>query len=365
MSYHTCTYSLVTAGGYMLSDKQIKALKPLGKDQLLSDGGGLYVRMSKHGTRTFIYRSREGGTARYLTLGEYPHMTLAEARGKVSELQGKRLTGVTVSDAIGAFLVALEREYEHPEQVKRRLETDIIPHLGDKRLVSVTTADVSEVLQKICDRGSPVSANRTLADIKHVFQYAYGKGWVSSDPTIRITRKVVGGREKSREVVLSDDQLKDLIQVMRTDRFEVRTRVAVLVILLTGCRASEVLGIQKEEVEGRWWTIPKERTKNKKPHKVYLTYPARILLRGVEYVLGGDHRTLSKALRRYSGEFTPHDLRRTFSTKLNENGTPPHVVEKCLNHQFTGVMSVYNRAEYLPERREAWTKWARILLALR
>lgn len=338
----------------MLSDKQVKALKATGKDVMRADGGGLYVRVSVHGTKTFVYRKRENGVARYLTLGEYPHIGLAEARTKVSLLQGKAIGIVTVQEAVDAYLGHIEGEYEHPEQVRRRLESDIVPVLGNRRLDSVTTKDLSDALQMIVDRGSPVAANRTLADVKHVFNFAYEKGWVRENPTNRITRKVVGGKEKTRDIVLTDDEIRLLLKELKSDRWEKKTRAGLALCLLTGQRASECLGM-KGEVRGAWWTIPKSRTKSKlSDHKIYLVPLARYVGRHVEQC---DHRTLSRALNRAKMRYTPHDLRRTMATKLSDLGVAPHVIEKMLHHQMEGVMAIYNRAEYLPEKKEAWQLW--------
>lgn len=340
----------------MLSDRKISSLKTLNK--MISDGGGLYLRVSHHGTKSFVYRQKQNGKTSYVTIGLYPSVTLQDARRRVSELQG-RVTDFTVKYAVSEYFKALD--YLRPEQVKERLDRDVVPVLGDKRLSVVTQADITGCLQKIVDRGSPVQANRTLADIKHVFRFAYEKGWISSDPSERIVRRVVGGREKSKTIVLSDDQIQCLVQEMHKERFERRTRIAFGVLLLTGQRASEVLGIQPSEIQGHWWTIPAERTKSKRPQKVYLTYLVRKMLQAIQHQLGGDHRTLSRALLRMGVGYTPHDLRRTFASRCP---APPHVIEKCLNHQMEGVMSVYNHAEYLPERRKAWLAWSRYVLRL-
>ena len=78
-----------------------------------------------------------------------------------------------------------------------------------------------------------------------------------------------------------------------------------------------------------------------------------------------DHRVLSHALRRLEQQFTPHDLRRTFASRLSDLGVMPHVIEKMLNHKMEGVMAVYNRAEYWSERVEAQKVWDRKLRELR
>jgi integrase len=334
----------------MLSDRTIKAIKKT--NVLMSDGGGLYLRVSQYGTKTFLYRKKTNGKTSYQTLGEYPILPLAEARKKVSELQGHAVGHFTVSYAIEQYLKSLD--YLHPDQVKQRLEKDIVPEIGKLRLTAVTSADISGALEKIVARGSPVSANRTLADVRHVFNFAYEKGWISKDPSLRITRKVVGGREKTRSTVLGDPDLSSLIKVLRTARFEPKTRVGLALCLLTGQRASEVLGITQGEIHGSWWTVPKERTKSKREHKVFLVPLARRLSRHAD---NSDHRTLSRALKRMEVRYTPHDLRRTMATKLSDLGVAPHVIEKMLNHQMEGVMATYNRAEYLPEREAAWRLW--------
>jgi len=103
----------------MLSDRQVKALRPLGKDKMLSDGGGLYIRVSPTGAKTFIYRTREGGKARYATVGTYPELSLADARTKAAEIQGKTIGIVTLQYAVDEYLAHID--FEHPEQVLQRL----------------------------------------------------------------------------------------------------------------------------------------------------------------------------------------------------------------------------------------------------
>lgn len=340
----------------MLSDRAIKSLKPIGRDKLLSDGNGLYLRLSRHGTKSFLYRSREGGTARYLTLGTYPHLTLSEARKKALEHQGRAVGIITVGYAVERYLAHLP--YLRPEQVKRRFAQDILPKLGKDRLAAVTAQDLTDTLQPILDRGSLVAANRTLADLKHLFAFAHERGWVRENVAQRITRKVIGGKEKSREIVLTDDELKDLISELRSDRWETKTRAGLALCLLTGQRASEVLSLK---ASGPWWTIPKEITKSKREHKVYLVPLARHLSQFIEPC---DHRTLSRALNRAKKRYTPHDLRRTMATKLSDLGVMPHVIEKMLNHQMIGVMAIYNRAEFLEERKAAWKLWRNYLKSL-
>ena len=127
-------------------------------------------------------------------------------------------------------------------------------------------------------------------------------------------------------------------------------------LLLTGVRISEAQQASPEAAQNGIWDIPGSLTKNGKPHRVYLTESAQ-----AELPLPSCTPTNVQAwLKRWSikqgieDRFTPHDLRRTFATWLNESGTEPYVVEKCLAHAMAGVMAVYNRAEYWEQRQEAY-----------
>lgn len=134
------------------------------------------------------------------------------------------------------------------------------------------------------------------------------------------------------------------------------------------------------EIDGVWWTIPAARMKGRashaQDHKVYLCPRVRALVRmairinGAEKPFGGSRTlandTIERAVRDTGIDHcTVHDLRRTVSTHLSELGVEPHIVEKILAHKMPGVMAIYNRAQYLPERRAAYQLWARHLRALR
>jgi len=95
----------------MLSDNRSKPLKPPAR-MSSSPMGGLYLRVSVHGTKTFIFRKKTNGITRYATLGEYPHLTLSDARTRASELQGKTISILTLEYAVSEYLKHLD--FEHP-----------------------------------------------------------------------------------------------------------------------------------------------------------------------------------------------------------------------------------------------------------
>jgi integrase len=141
--------------------------------------------------------------------------------------------------------------------------------------------------------------------------------------------------------------------------------MVLALMILTGQRVTEVINLDKAEIDGVWWTIPAERIgKSDSAQKVYLSPQARAILKFWQ-PCSFDHRTIARAVKRMNMNFTPHDLRRTMATRLSDLGVMPHVIEKMLNHQMEGVMAVYNRAEYLNERKEAWRVWGLKISTLR
>lgn len=353
-----------------LTDREVRALHGTDKDQFIADGGGLYLRVSKAGTKTWLVRSQAGG-ARWHTIGRYPDISLAAARAKLGAVSVSA-GAPTVREAFDEFERQVLRTYQRPEAVRARFDLDVFPTLADRRVDTITQAQLSAVLAKVVERGSPVAANRLLHDLKHLFDYSMSRGWITSDPAAGIKRKAVGGREKSRDRVLDDAELQRLVGILMTNRFALSTRLSMALVLLTGQRASEVLGVSRGELKGRLWIIPAERTKPKREQLVYLAPATMALLRLSFKWLGdkpfvSDHRVLDRAAKRMAFEphWTPHDLRRTMASRLADLGAMPHVVEKMLNHQMEGVMAVYNRAHYHPERRAAWRLWASHLRGLR
>lgn len=341
----------------MLTDRQIRAAKGAAKDQFISDGDGLYLRVQKTGTKTFLYRSK----GKWLRLGTYPEISLLEARTEVNRLRGLTDVSLTVADVFKLYKEAVLRDFKRPEYVVGRFELDVIPLVGTQRIDSINKRDISRIIERILKRGSPIAANRTLADLKKLFKFAEERGYIEVNPILNVTRLSAGGREKPREVALTFAQIETYLAIDR-GRMNLTTAAALYICLLTGLRAGEVLYILKTHAT----RIPADITKSGREHKVHLSRPVRAVLRIAHGLpLPGDTRVLAHALRRLSVPFTPHDLRRTMATRLSDMNVMPHVIEKMLDHKMEGVMGVYNRAEYWPEQVAAWELWGRKIGELR
>lgn len=345
----------------MLAERTIKAAKPTGKDQFLADGNGLYVRIAKSGTKTFVYKDQRGGKTRWVTLGRYPDLTLLEARQKAIEIKsgGTTVNTTTVRQLCDAYYTYTEKHYKRPIQVVHKLEPNIALPLGSKRLNQVTRAMLTGRFKIIAER-APVMANRVMEETKKMFFFAREKGWVKENPLADVTRRVAGGREKSRDVTLSFTEIEDFIALLgRRSGMDKGTAWALYFTLVTGCRIVEsVWCLRHKSLE-----LPAEVCKYR-THKVPATPHIRAILKLAppppKWPI-----TLSAALRRNGCHYTPHDLRRTYASRLADLGVMPHVIEKLLNHQMEGVMAVYNRAEFWPERIAAQKLWDKTLRELR
>jgi integrase len=263
-------------------------------------------------------------------------------------------------------------------------------------VASITKPDIHHVLDAIMDRGSSVIANRTLAHLKTMFNWAKSRGIITQSPADNIEKP---GEETARERAPDDSELAEIWQAAA--KLEWPFEPAVKLLMLTGQRREEVGQMRWTELklsEGVW-TLPATRTKNGQPHDIHLSPLAIKIIRTVKFIEDCDlvfttngETTISgwsKAKRRLDEEIAAarraqarargedadkvrpmsdwriHDLRRSVATGLSNLGVAPIVADRILNHvpkKHKGqVMFVYNRAEYTKERREALELWARHL----
>lgn len=353
----------------MLTDAAIKRLRASDKDRVVSDANGLYVKVYTSGAKKFMVRRMVAGKTSWTTLGSYPEMSLAEARAKAL---APSPNSITVGAAAAEWLFHVGKTYRSSEQVVWRMNKHVLPHFSATRLRLLTRAEIASHLLTLSERNGPVIANRCLGDIKQFMLYCVQRGWLDDSPAALLSKKVVGGKEKSRDRVLTDDEIAHLLHLL-TDpgRLQPKTRLALALLLATGQRSAEVRGLHKDEIAQSEWTIPPHRTKNGIASRVSLTLPVQLLCRKAlsvespEPFSGMDGQTLARVPARLKLGWTPHDLRRTMATHMAEMGVMPHIVEKCLNHKMAGVMAIYNRAEYATEKKAAWRLWQRKLLRLR
>jgi len=335
-----------------LTETAIKRMANPAKDTLIGDERGLYLRMYPSGKRTWLFRTRVGGSWKTRNLGEWPSMSLAEARIRASALSGKHLAeSVSFGDLLDEwYRVRIEPRY----RVTANIETYVDRGkrwAGNEKVAHLTTSRLAGLLSEYAE-ASPVAANRCLSNWKLALDFAVQRGYIERNPLERTTSLVVGGEEKTRDRVLSDDEINVLWASEHPHAALLRF------LLLTGLRISEGRSARHERIEGDRLLIPEN--KSARPHWVYLSDLARKQITSVKGVLFNvpSPTSIQSRLKRQNTGWTPHDLRRTFATRLAGLGAAPHVVEKCLNHSLQGVMAIYNRHDYAEERIAATEAWS-------
>ena len=387
-----------------LKDTKLRAIKATDRDYYLSDGDGLAARVLKtSGIIHWMFRYRFHGSPRLLRLGTYPEMSLARARIAAAEqrellsrgedpirlkkeVSARERTASTVDQLIEDYYARQIRpSYKRPDQALWLLQHYIGDTIGKLRIKDVSRADVSCVLNQLIDKGTRVTANRVLNATKKLFGYAEEQGHITENPAEKITRRSVGGQESSKDRALTLDEVRAVLIGLDSPLMfsSWQAKCVLKMIVYTLQRPGEIAGLQWSELNGNVWRIPRSRTKNDKTQIVHLNLPAVRLLNEIREInLPGDLvfptgtgeksitvRAISETVIRHLKrgvfrigddaieKFTPHDLRRTVATRLADLGVAPYVIEKILNHAMEGVLAVYNKAEYLEERRAALEMW--------
>jgi integrase len=360
------------------------------------DVPGFGLRIRNGGKRTWIYRYRIGKQQRSITLGNIKSVPLAVARANAGQLEAKvRLGGDpaldkqtirseaenTVGALIDQYIDARQADWRpnSQRQVRRHLLNYARP-LHRLPVTAVTQRDIASLLNDVANASGAVSSNRLRASL------ATFLGWVIRQgirlPDGNVASYTQPRKETSRERVLSNAEIKAIWHACRDDDHG----TIIKLLLLTGQRAAEIGELHWDEINSDQILLPSGRTKNKRPHAIPLSAPAKAILNkpriiGRAFVFGRDDtrgfqgwgvskKRLDQRITKADApliHWTVHDLRRTCATGMIELGVQPHIVEAVLNHvsgHRAGVAGIYNRATYDNEKREALERWAQHVLEI-
>lgn len=342
----------------------------LNKERYFRDGNNLYFRVQSSGSAAWVVRKRYGRRLQLTTLGRWNKgkgMTLAEAREKAQNQDSKAAGhGMTLGVFLREYYTGrLRTGYKRPDVLKGyfdRAEKDE-PALWNTKLRDIEHYAVFQALKRYADDRGKVGAARFTSILKTALDHAVNVGLLSASPIVSLKVRVVSGTQKPRERILTDAEIRAVWHMDGPHTPLLRF------LLLTGQRIGETQLTVWPDVAGDVWTIPAEHAKNGKAHWVPLPPAALDIINAQDRerrkIFGHTTNTATQAwLHWWCGKnniepnFTPHDLRRTYVTRLNELGIAPHIVEKNVNHTLPGIMGVYNKAQYADERREAAARWA-------
>lgn len=382
-----------------LTDVKIRQTKPLDKPFKLSDSGGLYLFVSPSGSRLWRYKFRIAGKENVFAIGEYPALSLQDARRARDEARELVKQGINPTHqrqaAVAANLdeggntfravadewLAKKKDrwtaYYH-KQVTSCLEQNCYPKIGRLPIRSVTAHHVLDIMTTMEDRGATTYALQLRQWLSAIFRYAVVTLRAESDPAAPVKGAVTRG-EISHAKPMDSETIGDLKARLDDYGGNRTTVIAIRLMLYLFVRTSELRNAEWVEfdlLKGEW-LIPKERMKRRRELWVPLPRQAIELIKELasitsagRYLFPNNRRpdqsmsatTINRALEHMgyaSGQWTGHDFRATASTRLNEKGYRHDAIERQLAHvDGNATRRVYNHAEYADERRGMMQDWA-------
>lgn len=316
----------------------------------------------------------------------------AEAEAEILRLNQR----MTVRELFEEWIrLEVSRRKDGGAEVRRMFEKDVLPLLGERVVEDIRKGDVMQVVDALAERGVKRMSKLIFSMIRQMFNFAVERDYIEANPTAAINKSKVFGADNQRDRILSADEINMLAQRLPQANLLHTTQAALWIALGTCCRIGEILGAEWKEIDlhKREWTIPAEKSKNAKPHVIYLSdfvlkqfevihsingqtawcFPNRDQTAAVcsktvtkqvtdrqkrdeEKVMSGRSKSFD-ALQLSGGYWTPHDLRRTGASVMTMLGVLPDVADRCMNHlEQNKIKRVYLRYDYAKEMKEAWDK---------
>ena len=385
----------------LLSELACKNAKQQSKMYYLSDGGGLRLRIRPDGSRIWILRYSLNGKEQSFSLGPYPKTSLQSARQKTSNLKNQAREGINLSaqkqrqrvsqaqkDAttfgrIASDWLAHHKDswsshyYERNEGLIRRL---LNPKFNGVPVDAITEDALLKELKKHYDSGTKESARRAAAVASQIFAFAKAINKVKQNPARDlVTHPYLKKPQVKHFKALRQDQVGDLIRELKKTGekqiLDIKTKTALLMALYTGLRDNSIRGAKWSEIdfEKSFWTVPAERMKSKRQHKVPLPTQAVKALEALHPITSraddsyifpssGKHgfmaeNTIRLALHRLGFKVTAHGMRSLITDVLNENAFNSDAIERQLDHlDQSQVRRAYLRSDFM-EMRITMMQW--------
>lgn len=381
-----------------LTDSKLKSLNGKAHDKApikISDRDGLSIYHRKTGRLSFVFRYRFKGKPQDLTLGYYPVISLAEARNQAMECKrmlashldpklerritkDKVLDARTVQQALDYWLdnYAIKKRANHARH-RAQFAKHIYPFIGHLPVEQLDTRHWVTVFDDITNgthhKAAPKASGYILQNAKQALKYCRVRQFAKSTALEDLNIVDVAEHQGKGDRVLSWPELMEVWQWSQRIDSNWYYRNLTRLLITFGCRSQELRlsNVEEWDLDNMVWTVPKEHSKTEKPIIRPIPYDSKPLIEALishsanGFILG----VLKKpeAVSSFGGsiwkrlghaeKWTYHDLRRTFSTMLNEVGIEPHIVEILLGHAVGGVAGIYNRAGYAEQKRAALNLW--------
>lgn len=406
----------------MLTEAKCKTAKAADKPYKLSDSQGLHLYVSKTGHKSWRYKYRFGGKERRIVFGPYPEISLKAARELRDDARRdlregrdpgeeyrnrstRRSAGVDSDRTFKAValrwheLQAPQWKARHAHDVRASLEAEVFPAIGGMEISEIRPARIRGLLEEVQGRGAIETAHRIRQRISAVFRYAIASEIAEFDPAAAVgsaLRPVIRGKQPA---LLKLEDARAFLKAFESEPGHPTTKLASRLLALTAARPGTVQLAEREEFEDLdgpepIWRIPALKMKLQRAQSEMDEFEFVIPLsrqaaetvkaaaayaRNRMYLFPSarhSHRpitdnALNTAYRRvqaFSGRHVPHGWRATFSTIMNERAIAQDrpgdraIIDLMLAHQPEGVEARYNRAAYMPRRRQLAQDWADMLM---
>ncbi|MEO8963419.1 MAG: integrase arm-type DNA-binding domain-containing protein [Gammaproteobacteria bacterium] len=405
-----------------LTAKKVENAAPRSKEYKLHDGEGLFLRIRPSGAKSWLFSFSLPGDRRLIrmTIGSVDRVSLKEARGMLPALHKLVANGIDPRNARAATqaentqAVTMQSLFDTwiefvkltatitPAWIKRhedRWRLHLKKTLGNLFAKDVTRAHLAAALDAMSRKGIKEETRKALTTLNLMLDYGLTRHAIENNPARMLRPKdFAATAARSRDRALSLPELRALWGALdqateerkgiaRTSTLSIITATAIRLLILTGARRGEVAGMRWDELnlETGTWTLPFNRTKNRKQHIIYLGALALTFIQALKplttstpFVFDTGRSTghihtdsLTTAINRLKKSaplnelksFTIHDLRRSAATAWGEHlKVKPHVIEQMLNHQpLNKLVAIYQRATYTEEQKTAWLAWSEMI----
>jgi integrase len=375
---------------------------------------GFGVRVYPSGKRMYVFQYRtKGRQQRRVAIGLHGPFTIDKAREAAADLYEAVRKGrdpadeqkstarrapdrieTVIDEFMQRHMTGKMRAQSYIDDTRAIFDNHVLPHWRGREIKTIARRDVIELLDLIVDAGKPVAANRTLAAVRKLFNWALQRGIIEASPVALVE---MPGAERKRERTLAPDEIRALWAAAGEIGYPFGPFFRIA--LATGQRREEVAGMRWAHIDEseRIWTLPSEMTKAARAHVVPLSplaleilaeakemanqlfakpenakVPAYIFTTRGDRPISGYSKAKARldrvvaAARSAAGltdlePWTIHDLRRTVGTGLGKLGVSRFIISRVLNHADRTVTGIYDRYEYLDEKRHALEAWGQYL----
>lgn len=388
-----------------LTDKKIKSITSTGKEQTLSDGGGLQLRVLPSGTKSwqFKFKNPVSGKFNRMPLGLYPALSLANARIRALECQEQLVQGINPKaqeqnkkqaeklKAENTLIVAAQHWFEikktkvmadHAQRIWRTLEIYIFPKMGDLPLEAINRRNTYDLIRPIEIDGKLSTVKRICENLDQIMDHYVSIEVLDVNRLVKI-KDMFAKNKVEHMATIKPEELPDFLRALNSHKgIQNQTKLLILWQLHTIARSKEAARTRWADIniEEAVWVLPAKEMKRRRTHRVPLTSTTLAILEqmkplsgGYEYVFPNKRNiqshastyTVNNAIKKslgYKDKLVAHGMRSVASTALHEHGYDSLLIEACLAHNDENkTRAAYMRSDFLEQRRPIMNWWSEFI----